>query len=132
MDGVAGFNFPYAVEGGSGASVRGVDGVAIACGAVEGRVVAVGADFFGEDKTESVRDGEGEGGARRETRPRLMDDGFTGLLVGKHRDRRRMYHLRSAGRERELPVHREYGKASAELSHSKSTGSNGWAMNAPV
>ena len=53
-DRVAGLDFAGAAERRAGPGIGSADGIAVARGAMEGRVVAVGGDFFGEDVTESV------------------------------------------------------------------------------
>ena len=85
-DGVAGFDFADATQSCALDSVGSTDCVAIAGGAVERRIVAVGADVLGESVAEGISEIFFQGGARvrGDVRRGLLNDEFASLREGEH------------------------------------------------
>jgi len=82
---VAGFEFADAMECCAGMSIGSADRVAVADRAVEGRVVAVGENVFGEDAALGGEDWDGLGSRFAHKCSEARDYHFTSLLVGEHR-----------------------------------------------
>jgi hypothetical protein len=83
-DGVASFDFPDAMESHSGMGFGGGDGIAIAGGAVERWVFAIGANFLGKDVAESIGNGKSDCWTNARVRFGLHDDELAGVGEREH------------------------------------------------
>jgi len=83
-DGIAGFDFADAAEGGSWACFARTDCVTIAGGTIERRIIAVSVYLLGQHKSKDGGDGECDRGTRGGVRLSFSDDELTGVSEREH------------------------------------------------